>query len=72
MIFLYIGIAIFLEVIYISIAQKVLDFWSGYAVLKRGGLNVPVPGITIYLTVALFLFTLFHLTVIVFAFVVLE
>lgn len=72
MIFLYIAIAIFLEVLYINIAQKVLDFWNGYLVLKKAGVKVPVSWITVYLTIALFLFTLFHVTIIIFAFVVLE
>lgn len=72
MIYLYIAIAIFLEVLYINIAQKCLDFWNGYFVLRKGGVHVPVSLIIVYLTVALFLFTIFHITVIVFAFVVLE
>lgn len=72
MIFLYVGIAIFLEVLYIIIAQKVLDFWNGYFVVRKIGVRVPVNWIIVYMTVALFLFALFHLTVIIFAFVVLE
>ena len=72
MILVYIAIAVFLQVLYVNIAQKVLDFWNGYLVLKKAGVEVPVSWITIYLTIALVLFTIFHLTVIVFAFVVLE
>jgi hypothetical protein len=72
MILVYIAIAIFLQVLYVNIAQKVLDFWNGYLVLKKAGVKVPVSWITIYLTIALFLFIVFHITAIVFVFVVLE
>ena len=72
MIFLYIILAIFLQVLYVNISVRVFDFWTNFFVLKRGGITVPINGLIWYLTVAMFLFTMFHILVITFVFVVLE
>lgn len=72
MIFLYIVLAVFLQVLYITIAAKVFDFFASYFVLRRGGVHIPIKALMVYLTFALFFFTMFHILAITFVFVVLE
>jgi len=72
MIVLYMVIAVFMECLYVAIAAKVFEFLTGYLVLRKGGIRLPVKPLMVYLTVALVLFSLFHILVIIFALVVLE
>lgn len=72
MIIVYLVIAVLIELLYINISHKTFEFWTSYFILKKGGVPVPINWLITYLTIALFLFTLFHILAIVFAFVVLE